>query len=232
MRTFSMCFSRLQQPSATALRSSRVRASSSGLPATISRCSSSRPTTTWTALTVRQWSGLGARTLEVAAPTALWSHPGLPPVSLRWIVIRDPQGHVATQALLCTDLDATPEPIVTWFVLRGQLEVTCEAVRRHLGVETQRQWSNLALRRTTPALLGLFSLGTWLAQPQITDPAQVMRQAAGYRQAHPTFAEALALIRRTLWCHHACSTSPSQADLSQIPRPISARLTATLAYIA
>jgi hypothetical protein len=33
-------------------------------------------------------------------------------------------------------------------------------VRAHLGVVTQRQWSDKAILRTTPALLGLFSIVT------------------------------------------------------------------------
>ena len=51
-----------------------------------------------------------------------------------------------------------PRPMVLeWFVLRWQLEVTFQEVRTHLGVETQRQWSDLAIARTTPVLLGIFS---------------------------------------------------------------------------
>ena len=189
-------------------------------------------TTTWTPLTVRQWYGLGERLIEVTSATALWYHAGLPPVAVRWVLIRDPLGHFPTQALLSTALDATPEQIVTWFVLRWQLEVTFEEVRRHLGVETQRQWSDLAVRRTTPALLGLFSLVTLLAHHQITDPAAVTRQASWYRKDHPTFADALALIRRDLWRQHAFSLSSPQIDLVQIPRPVWDRLTTTLAYVA
>ena len=73
------------------------------------------------------------------------------------------EGAFATQALLCTDLDAEPEQILRWFVLRWQIETTFQEARRHLGVETQRQWSELAIRRTTPVLLGLFSLVTLFA---------------------------------------------------------------------
>ncbi len=190
------------------------------------------PTTTWIPLAVRQWYGRGERLIDVASGTALWYHTGLPPVAVRWVLIRDPQGRFATQALLCTDLDVTPAQIVAWFILRWQIEVTFEDVRRHLGVETQRQWSDLAIRRTTPALLGLFSLVTLLAHQQITDPAAMTRQASWYRKDHPTFADALALIRRDLWRHHAFATSPDQTDLVQIPRPVWERLTTTLAYIA
>lgn len=190
------------------------------------------PTTSWTPLTVRPWSGFGERLIEVASGTALWYHTGMPPVAMRWVLIRDPQGRFATQALLCTDLDATPQQIVSWFFLRWQLEVTFEEVRRHLGVETQRQWSDLAIRRTTPALLGLFSLVTRLAHHHITDPTAVTRQASWYRKNYPTFADALALIRRDLWCHHAFATSPAPTDLVHIPRPVWDRLTTALAYVA
>ena len=103
---------------------------------------------------------------------------------LRWAVIRDPAARFATQALLCTDLTVTPEQIIAWFVRRWQMEATFEEVRRHLGVETQRQWSPLAITRTTPVLLGLFSLVTLLAHPHLTEQSGPIRQAAWYRKRH------------------------------------------------
>ena len=63
-----------------------------------------------------------------------------------------------TQALVCTDTEADPLQIVQWFLLRWRIEVTFQEVRAHLGVETQRQWSDKAISRTTPLLLGLVSL--------------------------------------------------------------------------
>jgi len=89
-------------------------------------------------------------------------------VPLRWVLIRDPHATFATQALLCTDLDATPAQIVAWFVQRWQREVTFEETRRHLDLETQRQWSDRAIARTTPARLGLFSLVTLLADQRLS----------------------------------------------------------------
>ncbi|GAC1520674.1 MAG: hypothetical protein NVS2B16_27890 [Chloroflexota bacterium] len=56
--------------------------------------------------------------VEICSATALWYHPGLPPVPIRWVLIRDPDGTFPTQALLCTDLNATPLEILSWFVLR------------------------------------------------------------------------------------------------------------------
>ena len=76
---------------------------------------------------------------------------------LRWVIIRDPAGGFETQALRCTDLHVRPAQIVAWFVHRWRLEVTFAEGRRHLGVQTPRQWSELAIRHTTPVLLGLLS---------------------------------------------------------------------------
>ncbi len=97
--------------------------------------------------------------VEISSATAVWYSTGLFAVPLRWVLVRDPQGQFKTQALLCTDLKADPEKIVCWFVMRWQLEVTFQEVRRHLGFETQRQWSQMAIRRTTPALFGVVLAG-------------------------------------------------------------------------
>jgi len=190
------------------------------------------PDTAWGSATIANWYGAGERAVEVASDTAVWYHPGLPPVPLRWVLIRDPQGQFATQALLCTDQDAAPEQILSWFVLRWQLEVTLEEARRHLGVETQRQWSEAAIRRTTPALLGLFSLVALLAHARMADPAGAARQAAWYRKAHPTFADALALVRRELWRDQLFHTSSCGGELVKVPRVLVEHLTETLCYVA
>ena len=118
------------------------------------------PSTVWKLTKIANWYGSGERMVEVTSETAVWYSTGLFAVPLRWVLVRDPRGEFKTQALLCTDLNADPQKILSWFVMRWQLEVTFQEVRRHLGFETQRQWSDLAIRRTTPALLGLFSVVT------------------------------------------------------------------------
>ena len=163
--------------------------------------------------------------------TAVRYHTGLPSAPLRWVLIRDPAGTFATQALLCTDPDVPPEQILAWFVQRWQLEVTFEEVRRHLGVETQRQWPDLAIRRTTPALLGLFSLVTLLAHPHLPT-ADGVRQAAWYPKPLPTFADAPAVARRQLWQHTLSCTSVPATDTVEVPRPVIQRLTEALCYAA
>lgn len=190
------------------------------------------PTTSWETIVVPHWYGAGPRAIEVASDTAVWYHSGLPPVPIRWVLIRDPRGQTAPQALLCTGLTQDPGQIVAWFVRRWQLEVTLEEVRRHLGVETQRQWSDLAILRTTPALLGLFSVVTLLAHPRMQVDSAV-RRAAWYPKATPTFSDALALVRRELWYGqtHFC-TSQCNADIVQIPRALVQRLTEAVCYAA
>lgn len=190
------------------------------------------PTTCWTPLTVPHWYGQGERAVEVVSYTALWYHPGMPPVPIRWVLIRDPDGRFPTQALLCTDQDATPLQILSWFVLRWQVEVTFHAVRAHLGVETQRQWSDRAIARTTPALLGLFSLVTLLADRLIGAGTCPIQRAAWYAKPAPTFADALALVRRSLWREMRFCMSPSDADMIQVPRALVDRLTDLLCYAA
>ena len=132
---------------------------------------------------------------------------------------------------MSSDLAATPEQVLGWFVQRWQLEVTFEEARRHLGVETQRQWSDRAIRRTTPALLGLFSLVTLLAHPHMAAGGCV-RQAAWYPKPRPTFADALAVVRRHLWRQVTFSTSPDGVDVVKVPPAAVERLTEALCYAA
>jgi hypothetical protein len=146
--------------------------------------------------------------------------------------VRDSQGEFKTQALLCTDLGAEPEQIVCWFVLRWQMETTFQEARRHLGVETQRQWSDLAIRRTTPVLLGLFSLITVFAHQRMARSMQAVQRAAWYRKPRPTFSDALALVRKELWAHTTFRGSPAHTDTVKVPREFVEHLTETLCYVA
>ena len=150
--------------------------------------------TRWETLTVA-WYGGVARLVEVASGTAVWYHNGLPPVAIRWVLLRDPQGQFVPQALLSTDQAINAVQLIEWFVWRWQVEVTMHEARTHLGVETQRQWSDLAILRTTPALLGLFSLVTVFAHQLLQGQPLPVRQAAWYAKTLPTFADTLAFVR-------------------------------------
>ncbi len=193
------------------------------------------PATVWKLTKITNWYGSGERMVEISSETAVWYSTGLFAVPLRWVLVRDPQKEFKTQALLCTDLNADPQKILSWFVMRWQLEVTFQEVRRHLGFETQRQWSELAIQRTTPALLGLFSVLTLFAHGRMRQKANVFRQArqaAWYYKTHPTFADALALARKELWVQETFRGSPADTETVKVPKVFLERLTDALCYAA
>jgi hypothetical protein len=190
------------------------------------------PNTVWKPTKIANWYGGGERIVEIASETAVWYSTGLFAVPVRWVLITDPRGEFKTQALLCTDLEADPKKILCWYVMRWQLEVTYQEMRRHLGFETQRQWSELAIQRTTPALLGLFSLTTLFAHERMAQAAGAFRQAAWYHKRHPTFADALAMMRKELWASATFYGSPAQTDTVKVPRAFVERLTDAVCYAA
>ena len=164
--------------------------------------------TLWRRLTVPGWYGAGERVIEIASGTAVWRHGGMPVVPIRWVLVRDPAKRFEPQALLCTDLAREPAQVVSWFVRRWSVEVTFQEVRAHLGVETQRQWSDTAIARTTPCLLALFSIVTLLAARLPARQRRAVATAAWYPKPRPTFADALAAVRCAIWRQRALATSP------------------------
>ena len=174
------------------------------------------PATTWQRVTVPVWYGGGERVVELCSDTAVWRHGGMPIVPLRWVLVRDPSGRFDPQALLCTDQACDPVQVLRWFVQRWQVEVTFREVRDHLGVETQRQWSDLAIARTTPCLLGLFSLVTLLAAQLSPQARRATANSAWYRKPRPTFSDTLAAVRREIWREQGFVTSTRSADIRKL----------------
>jgi len=191
------------------------------------------PATRWAVVTVAGWYGGGDRRVEIATGTAVWHHSGLPLVPLRWVLVRDPAGAFRPQAFLCTDRDTGPADVLAWFVRRWASEVTFQEARRHLGVETQRQWSDLAIARTTPVLLGLYSLvALWTHDLRRSGKLVLPASTAWYAKERATFSDALAIVRRALWAEAAFQTSRQQCDLVEVPRPLFKRLTTFACYAA
>lgn len=186
----------------------------------------------WTRLSTPYWYGDERCILEIVTGTAVWYHSGLPPAPIRWVLVRDPTGVRDTQAFLCTNLDATPMEILGWFVSRWSIETTFQESRAHLGVETQRQWSDLAIARTTPALFGMFSLiALWAADPKIAVCLRP-RSAAWYHKREPSFSDAIAAVRRVFWSAPSFSMSRHPSDNVEIPTALMERLTDALCYAA
>src|SRR5215212_1519796 len=191
------------------------------------------PTTDWTPIMVAYWYGREQRTVEVFSATAVWYSSGLPAVPLRWVLIRDPEGEFDTQALLCTDLSVEPAQIISWFVRRWQMEATFQEMRQRLGFESQRHWSEKAIQRTAPALLALFSLVTLFAHQPMAPASAFVQQTAWYRKSHPTFSDALALVRKQLWAQEETFCGSAQEnDIVKVPREFVERLTDALCYAA
>jgi hypothetical protein len=107
---------------------------------------------------------------------------------------------------------------------RWSLEVTFEDGRAHLGIETQRQWSDRAIERTTPMLFGLYSLVALFGQALHPDGHVPIAQAAWYCKQTPTFCDVLAVVRRHLWGDFSFSTSPTDPDVVLVPRSLLDRL--------
>ena len=105
-------------------------------------------------------------------------------------------------------------------VQRWSLEVTFEEARAHLGLETQRQWSDRAIARTTPVLLGLFSLVTLAALRCHEAGLLSAERTAWYTKEEPTFSDCLRLVRGRIWVARISGTSGNDADVIQLPRGV------------
>lgn len=187
------------------------------------------PDTEWSQLEVA-WYGGKRQTVEVCSQTALWCTQGQAPLPIRWLLVRDPLDKMLPTAFMSTDLSLSPLEILGYFIGRWGIEVTFQEVRAHLGVETQRQWSDLAIARTTPALLGLFSLVTLLAhQLHRHRPFPVLR-TAWYQKREATFSDVLAAVRRHLWTHCQTVQSRPGTRLVTLPEPFIHGLIDTLCY--
>jgi hypothetical protein len=176
-----------------------------------------RSDTPWETVEV-DWYGGQRKPLWIFSHTALWYTPGLPPVDIRYVLVADPEGKLRMEAFFCTNLQATPVEILQWVVMRWSVEVTFEEARAHLGVETQRQWSDRAIARTTPILLGVFSLVTVLALQWRQDGQIPVPVTAWYHKAEPTFADCLALVRQHLWRARYLVNSCAEPEFVQFPR--------------
>ena len=207
------------------------------------RTRAARKTTKWVRMTVPGWrtkDGKAEREVDVATSTALWSAQGKT-MPVRWVLTRDPAARAEPRVFVCSDPAQSALQILTWYAMRWAVEPTFQEARRHLGFETQRQWSDLAIHRTTPVLLGLFSLVTlWAADTARTGKLAVLG-AAWYKKPDPTFADCLAAVRRVLWAEEAVTpilwrddypTWRARARTAENPRPLQQRMAELMSYAA
>lgn len=146
------------------------------------------------------WYGGTTRVVRILSQVSWWYTPGERPLAIRWVLIVDPTGAMEPMAIFSTDVARPVALIVAQFVRRWNVEVTFEETRRHLGVETQRQWSDPTIARTTPALFALFALVCLMAHRLVAmGQALPIRATAWYRKSEATFSDVLAMVSRILW---------------------------------
>lgn len=179
------------------------------------------PKTKWTRRTLC-WYSQSKRPIEYCSSTAVWYRSGLPVVPIRWVLVRDPQGILDPQAFLCTDPKLSAPAILLQYMHRWPMEVTFQETRAHLGIDGQRQWKDQAIVRTTPCLLGLFSLVTLIAHrlQSCNSEKLPVRTAAWYPKESPTFSDALAWVRRMVWRDESFWRSVLPTDSQNLTGPV------------
>ncbi len=159
-----------------------------------------------------EWYGGETKTMQLFSHQALWYTPGWDPLPIRFVIVRDPAGKLRDEVFFCTDPDADPVQMVNWVVLRWSMETTFEETREHLGMETQRQWSDKAIQRTTPIVLGLFSIVTWMTFHLTQNEAIPIQKTAWYNKEKVTFSDCFFMVRKHIWQtqihNYMISTSP------------------------
>lgn len=188
-------------------------------------------TTPWESIEV-DWYGGQRRVMQVFSGTGLWYTQGHDPVAIRYALARDPAGKLPDAAYFCTEERFQPVEILKYVVQRWSVEVTFEEARAHLGLETQRQWSDLAIARTTPVLLGLFSVVTLLAVPWHQAGLLVAEQTAWYEKECATFSDCMRLARQQIWRSRIAGSSPPIPDVLQLPQTLLEALIHGLSSVA
>lgn len=185
--------------------------------------------TSWQRVRLR-WYDQTRRELEVATGTAHWYRLGQKVLPIRWVIVRDPKGSLRPRAYFSTRQADTAREIVVEFIKRWSIEATFEESRAHLGIETQRQWSDLAIERSTPCLFGLYSLVALMARAMHPAGDVPVRTSAWYSKSEATFSDVLAAVRHHLWNTISFEKSASAADYMKISRGDYNRLIQAVCY--
>lgn len=174
----------------------------------------------WTKVVFNEWYGKSDKSMQITFGVAIWykCNHGLIPV--KWVLVKDPEGQSKPVLLVCTNLTTRPIDIVKFFVRRWQVEVTFAEARRHLGVETQRQWSDLAIERATPLLMGMMSIVCLLADELFKLGKLEVKATAWYQKNHFTFSDILAGVRKHIWQQRKFLTCRKRGNVKYFKRRI------------
>jgi hypothetical protein len=177
------------------------------------------PATQWTTIHLPAWYSKGPQTALLTSGTAWWYHSGKPAVPIRWVLLKSVDGSFETSCLLSTDEALDPVQIVSYFMRRWTMEVTFQEVRAHLGVESQRQWSDQAIARTTPVLMAMFSVVALWADTLNQRGQLRLDPKPWYPKVKPTFADAIASVRYRIWDEQHLSMSYYKPEVHNLKPP-------------
>lgn len=173
----------------------------------------SDPSQTWQMLTVK-WYGGEQRTIECLTFECLWYHAGELPLKLRIVLVKTPGGKNEAETFFSTDITNSPTQIIEWFVLRWNIEVTFAETRAHLGIETQRQWSDKAIARTTPMLMVLLSILVLVAVKMDETKKLLVQETTSWydKKGELTLADIIMIIRKSIWVKMYFSMSKNHGN--------------------
>jgi len=145
------------------------------------------------------WYGGKTRSVELISDTGLWYRGGAGVVPIRWVFVHDLTGTHRDEYFYSTDQTLSPQQIVSLFTARWSIEVTFQETRTHLGLATPRNYSAKSVLRTTPCLLGLFSLVSLIFARQTRGKNLRLVDSPWYHKTEATFSDAITAVRRSCW---------------------------------
>jgi hypothetical protein len=186
----------------------------------------------WKTIQIDRWYNEVDKKVQICSGVSIWYRAGKAALPIKWVLIKDEQRDKKPVALLSTDVNLQAEEIIGHFIKRWSMEVTFREVREHLGVESQRQWSDQAIACTTPSLMGLFSIVTLWANDLFKSRLVKIQPTAWYKKKHRTFSDALAAVRRQIWQQREFCLSDKQGEIIKIPKALFNELTELLTRAA
>lgn len=166
--------------------------------------------------TVR-WYGGSTRRVALISELGQWYKVGQGLVPVRWVHVRDREGTHRDDWIYSTNPTLAPAQIVSFFTLRWPIETTFQEVRHHLGLETTRQRVDKSVLRAAPCLLGLFSIVCLTYAEHVKRANVSPRQTPWYAKEEPTFADALASVRRLFWEQTVFQQSRMYGGFQKLP---------------
>jgi len=115
------------------------------------------------------------------------------------VIVRDPTGVMHDDFFVTDDEEATDAEIVARYSGRWAIEVTNREVKQCLGAEDPQSWKYEGPERAAHLSLWLYSaIWTWHITTNGTNATWTARPWY-LKKATPSFLDALAALRRTLW---------------------------------